>query len=169
MVGPKIHFRQIGCDHSSWTTLEPFETTYYTWEEPLKGEFLHVKTSKAQNDLPDALPLHGVFKNEGYQTLAYGKIFHVKNDFIEHWSSIDMNYKQNDYQNPDALYRHETSERGEYGKKGVAFAAADVPDDAYSDGKITKKAIKKFPLPCACCGVAASALCAGTHGGEGIC
>ena len=114
-----------------------------TGVRPGLNRFTSFKT-KAQNDLPDALPLHGVFKNEGYQTLAYGKIFHVKNDFIEHWSSIDMNYKQNDYQNPDALYRHETSERGEYGKKGVAFAAADVPDDAYSDGKITKKAIKKL-------------------------
>ncbi|MDC3132831.1 sulfatase [Flavobacteriaceae bacterium] len=114
-----------------------------TGVRPGLTRFTNFKTN-AQNDLPDALPLHGAFKNEGYQTLAYGKIFHVKNDFAEHWSSLDKNYTQNDYKDPLAIERFNNAERGEYGKKGVAFEAADVPDDAYSDGKITKKAIRKL-------------------------
>ena len=98
-------------------------------------------STRASEDVPNAISLNQIFKENGYETISYGKIYHHSDDFKQHWSEIDEGQVQSDYQNPVSIQRKEKSAKGEYGNKGVAFEYADVDDYAYNDGKITKKAI----------------------------
>ena len=41
--------------------------------------------SRADEDLPDAVDLAKIFKNNGYKTFSIGKIYHHGEDNIENW------------------------------------------------------------------------------------
>ena len=103
-------------------------------------------STRASVDVPNAIPLNQIFKENGYQTISYGKIYHHNDDFRQYWSEVDEGQIQSDYQDPASIKRRDDSPRGEYGKKGVAFEYPDVDDYAYNDGKITKKAIDKMKM-----------------------
>jgi iduronate 2-sulfatase len=103
-------------------------------------------STRASVDVPNAIPLNQIFKENGYQTISYGKIYHHNDDFRQYWSEVDEGQIQSDYQDPESIKRRDDSPRGEYGKKGVAFEYPDVDDYAYNDGKITKKAIDKMKM-----------------------
>jgi arylsulfatase A-like enzyme len=107
---------------------------------PSQARFTGYST-RASEDVPTAISLNQIFKENGYETISYGKIYHHSDDFKQHWSEIDEGQIQSDYQNPVSIQRKKNALKGEYGNKGVAFEYADVNDDAYTDGKITKKAI----------------------------
>ena len=97
--------------------------------------------SKASEDVPDAIPLNQIFKENGYETISYGKIYHHTDDFSEHWSEMDGGANQADYQDPVSIIRKKNGPKGTFGNKGVAFEYPDVDDYAYNDGKITLNAI----------------------------
>ena len=101
-------------------------------------------STRASVDTPDAIPLNQIFKENGYETISYGKIYHHKDDFQEYWTEKDGGQIQSDFQDPISLARIENAERGEYGKKQPTFEYPDVDDYAYNDGKITKRAINKL-------------------------
>ena len=101
-------------------------------------------STRASVDTPDAIPLNQIFKENGYETISYGKIYHHKDDFQEYWTEKDGGQIQSDFQDPISIARIENAERGEYGKKQPTFEYPDVDDYAYNDGKITKKAINKL-------------------------
>ena len=101
-------------------------------------------STRASEDFPEAIPLHKIFKENGYETISYGKVFHHLDDFKEYWSEVDSGAQQSDFQDPVSIERQNNAERGEYGKKQVAFEYPDVPNDAYNDGKITRNAILKL-------------------------
>jgi len=101
-------------------------------------------STRASVDTPDAIPLNRIFKENGYETISYGKIYHHKDDFQEYWTEKDGGQIQSDFQDPISIARIENAERGEYGKKQPTFEYPDVDDYAYNDGKITKKAINKL-------------------------
>lgn len=101
-------------------------------------------SSRASVDAPNAIPLNQIFKENGYETISYGKIYHHSDDFKEHWTEKDKGQIQSDFQDPEAIARIESAERGEYGKKQPTFEYPDVDDYAYNDGKITKNAIEKM-------------------------
>tara|TARA_B110000003_G_scaffold91431_1_gene93644 strand:+ start:13563 stop:15047 length:1485 start_codon:yes stop_codon:yes gene_type:complete len=101
-------------------------------------------TTRASVDTPEAISLNRIFKENGYESISYGKIYHYTDDNKEYWSEIDNGAKQNDYQDPISKERKRNGEMGSHGKKGPAFEYPDVDDYAYSDGKITKKAIEKL-------------------------
>ena len=103
-------------------------------------------STRASVDVPNTIPLNQIFKENGYQTISYGKIYHHNDDFRQYWSEVDEGQIQSDYQDPESIKRRDDSPRGEYGKKGVAFEYPDVDDYAYNDGKITKKAIDKMKM-----------------------
>lgn len=100
--------------------------------------------SKASIDAPNAIPLNKIFKDNGYTTISYGKIYHHNDDNEEYWSEIDEGAIFMDYQDPVSKKRRENSEAGEFGKKGPAFEHPDVDDYTYSDGKMSKKAIERL-------------------------
>lgn len=101
-------------------------------------------STRASVDTPNAIPLNRIFKENGYETISYGKIYHHKDDFQEYWTEKDGGQIQSDFQDPISIARIENAERGEYGKKQPTFEYPDVDDYAYNDGKITKKAINKL-------------------------
>ena len=101
-------------------------------------------STRASVDTPDAIPLNQIFKENGYETISYGKIYHHKDDFQEYWTEKDWGQIQSDFQDPISIARIENAERGEYGKKQPTFEYPDVDDYAYNDGKITKRAINKL-------------------------
>ena len=101
-------------------------------------------STRASVDTPNAIPLNRIFKENGYETISYGKIYHHKDDFQEYWTEKDGGQIQSDFQDPISIARIENAERGEYGKKQPTFEYPDVDDYAYNDGKITRRAINKL-------------------------
>ncbi|MBV6644101.1 MAG: sulfatase [Cyclobacteriaceae bacterium] len=115
---------------------------------PTRSRFLGYD-SRAENDAPGVVSLPAHFKNNGYYTASLGKVFHFPDDLAQSsWSEkpwraqIFRNnrvIKGRDYQlkpNQDLQDRP--------GKRGSSYENADVPDSAYFDGKMTKRAIAKL-------------------------
>ncbi len=75
------------------------------------------------------------FKEKGYTTVSVGKVYHHGNDDKESWS-IHYLKEPNSYLLPENIAITEA------GKKGPAFECADVPDEAYKDGRAANLAIK---------------------------
>jgi arylsulfatase A-like enzyme len=100
----------------------------------------------ASKDLPGAIPLHRVFKENGYETISIGKIIHHPEDFGSDWDYIDAKFDHFMYNNPQSiaiakeLKQKNGKKAGELARQGPAYEWADVPDDAYSDGQTTNKA-----------------------------
>ena len=46
-------------------------------------------STRASVDAPSAIPLNQIFKENGYETISYGKIYHHKDDFQEYWTEKD--------------------------------------------------------------------------------
>ncbi|MGV3532099.1 MAG: sulfatase-like hydrolase/transferase [Chthoniobacteraceae bacterium] len=99
------------------------------------------------------LPQH--FKENGFQSHGIGKIFHVghgNHEDAASWSVPHFQVKSIDYAKPQAggeLTREEAyfSNSGKDVSKlprGAAYESADVPDDAYADGKIANEAITRL-------------------------
>ena len=98
--------------------------------------------------LPNHVSLPKCFKQNGYETISIGKVYHHRNDDLNAWSIIPfpakksgMNYiteegrrliKENQKTNPKANLR------------GAPTEMADVPDNAYIDGKLTDYAIEEM-------------------------
>ena len=101
-------------------------------------------STRAHEDTPKAISLNQIFKDNGYETISYGKIYHHSDDFKEHWSEKDKGQIQGDFQDPKSIARIANAERGEYGKKNLTYEYPDVDDYSYNDGKITKNAINKL-------------------------
>lgn len=82
---------------------------------------------------PDIVTLPQLFKNSGYHTASMGKIFsgNPREEDPVSWS-VPFILRKDGWRN----YVNHTG-----GGRGPAFEAADVPDDAYPDGKLTNLAI----------------------------
>ena len=101
--------------------------------------------SRVDEDLPKAVTLAKLFKQNGYKTASLGKIYHNTRDNIDEWDIHKSFQNFTGYQNPKSI--KEINDRKERhpsnGKlKGPAFEYANVADDAYNDGKLTDYAIK---------------------------
>lgn len=106
---------------------------YYTW---------------VQEDAPEAITLFEQFKNNGYNTIGYGKIFHQTQDTAEKsWTSgrawiadYDQDPKKNtsfrNYQKPENIALHRAT------GTGPSTENFDGPDDVYFDGMVANKTIK---------------------------
>lgn len=102
----------------------------------------------------NAVTLPQYFKQNGYRTEALGKIFHVGHGNHEDpisWSVPHFQQKSIAYVLPEnkakltreeALFANET----DVAKlpRGAAWESADVPDNAYPDGKIADEAIRRL-------------------------
>ncbi len=101
--------------------------------------------------VPNAMSMPRYFKQRGYATLSFGKVYHHNRDDKNNWSHLEPKdtVKYADEATLDAI-----KQRTEEGKrngvaidqlrvlgKGPAIEVADVDDDAYADGRTAKQAI----------------------------
>jgi iduronate 2-sulfatase len=86
--------------------------------------------------LPDVVTLPQHFKRNGYHTEYYGKVFHARKRDVPSWDAGEMlgitewNLKEN-----KALNAVE-------GQRGPAYEKADVPDEAYPEGRVTREGLR---------------------------
>ena len=107
---------------------------------PTQDRFVNYKASHDVDAL-EAVSLPMWFKNNGYTTISLGKVFHDPHDDVNAWSEKPYQAKSAKGWNK-CYYSQENKDLIKHGKKGLAYDKADLPDDAYIDGKVAKKAIK---------------------------
>jgi arylsulfatase A-like enzyme len=115
-------------------------------------------TSKIYNNntpvrkaMPNVVTLPEHFKNNGYETLSIGKIYHHPSDDRQGWSAEPYRagtFPQGAWKGRGYLTEQAIAQMEKYNKaypkmqgRGPAFEAADVPDNAYPDGCNTDYAI----------------------------
>jgi iduronate 2-sulfatase len=103
----------------------------------------------------NAVTLSQYFMKHGYRAEALGKIFHVGHGNHEDpasWSVPHFQQKSIAYVKPESrgnqgMTREEALFSNQDAKglpRGAAYESADVPDNAYPDGKITDEAIRRL-------------------------
>lgn len=117
---------------------------------PSRRRFLNWH-SRAERDAPTAIPLNTHFKRHGYHAISIGKVFHHLDDHADGWSEEPWRPNMPDryrdcYVLPESLeterrHRTEAPQGPNARHRGPAYEAADVPDEAYSDGKAAERAI----------------------------
>jgi len=102
--------------------------------------------------MPDVLSLPEHFKANGYRTVSVGKVYHHAQDDLQGWSEPPFrstgDWKGRGYLTDEALeaVAQCDAEQAAAGSQrrglGPAYEIADVPDDAYHDGKDALAAIQ---------------------------
>ncbi len=114
---------------------------------PTPDRFLDYKTRVA-DEAPDVITLPQHFKQNGYETFSYGKIFHHRNDRSESWTDTPWHPQMDtpgggswrDYQVP----AHIEMDNDDSPLRGPAYEYASVTDTTYFDGKIAERALRKL-------------------------
>jgi arylsulfatase A-like enzyme len=114
-----------------------------TGMRPKPDRFLNYSTY-ADKDAPEAISLPQHFKENGYRTFSYGKVFHHQEDKADSWTEKPWHPADDrapgaswrDYQLPENVALDSDGDE----KRGPAYEKAMVPDSAYFDGKIALKA-----------------------------
>ena len=108
----------------------------FTGLRPTRDRFVNYLTW-AERDAPDAVPLHTRLRQHGYRTRSLGKVLHHRDDHLAGWDERPWRPRAGHYRLPENVA---LAARG--GKlRGPSTEAADVPDDAYADGQIARRAI----------------------------
>jgi arylsulfatase A-like enzyme len=99
-------------------------------------------------EMPGAITINTFYKENGYETVSLGKVFHNRKDnkdgwTIKPWAAGDNDPKKKitgwrDYITPENQELCKTNEK----KAALPYEIADVEDDAYYDGKVAQKAIE---------------------------
>lgn len=104
---------------------------------PTKTRFVDYR-AKAQEDVPNAKTLPGIFKDAGYTSISNGKIFHYNKDVQE------ASWSQNPWM-PEGGHRvsydPETTKVIMKSGNGRVYEAPEVDNSAYPDYKIAQKTI----------------------------
>ncbi|MHC4742749.1 MAG: sulfatase, partial [Planctomycetota bacterium] len=110
-----------------------------TGTRPTRNRFLGYATW-AEKDYPGATVLPKHFKSNGYHTISNGKIFHHRTDCKDGWSEPAWHPRGDGNWRNYVTTESKRIARGNSGG-GPAYESADVPDNAYFDGKIADKGI----------------------------
>lgn len=112
--------------------------------------------------IPNAVTMPELFKQSGYHTESMGKVFHVghgSDDDTASWSVPSHKDKVIEYLSPESTGGKPTREEALFYEipvegnvwdfaatlaRGAAWESPDVPDDAYADGRIAKRAAKRL-------------------------
>ena len=102
--------------------------------------------------MPEVISLPEHFKANGYETVSIGKVYHHPKDDLQAWSQEPFqstgDWRGRGYLTDEALEAVKKNEeilrQRNDPRKGVgpAFEAANVPDDAYQDGKDADAAVE---------------------------
>ena len=141
----RAYCQQAVCAPSRASVLSgcrPDTTTIYDLRTPLRTA------------MPDVLSLPQHFRNQGYETVSIGKVYHHAKDDLQGWSQEPFqstgDWKGRGYLTDEAMEAIARCDREQEAKGssrrglGPAFEAADVPDDGYHDGKDALAAIAKL-------------------------
>jgi arylsulfatase A-like enzyme len=105
------------------------------------------KTSSLKENF---VSLPSYFRNHGYHAISNGKVLHHMHDRKEDWSeppwrSVEIYHGKKDWANYNAYGVWQNRDSGKNIKsksqRGPYCEAADVPDNAYQDGKVADKTI----------------------------
>jgi len=101
-----------------------------------------------QDEVPHQITLPAYFKQNGYETISIGKIFHHRlRDSASAWSKGPFWVKGPEYVTEEGLRLVEENHKltpGWEGDVGAPCEIADVPDHAYKDGKFTDYAVQEL-------------------------
>ncbi|MDA3799581.1 MAG: sulfatase [Kiritimatiellae bacterium] len=138
----RAYCQQAICSPSRCSVLSgcrPDTTTIYDLQTPLRQA------------MPDVLSLPEHFKNNGYETVSIGKVYHHPKDDLQGWSKEPFqskgDWKGRGYLTDEAFEdmiqcKKELEAKGDMRDGlGPAFESADVADEAYHDGKDATAAI----------------------------
>jgi iduronate 2-sulfatase len=116
--------------------------------------------SRLRRILPDAVTLPQYFSKHGYRTESLGKIFHIGHGNpgdpgafdVPHFSDKVVEYVLPESTDGGKLTREEgyftnqgnRDEHGNLRPRGAAWEVADVPDEAYADGRVALETIKRL-------------------------
>jgi len=115
---------------------------------------IHGNNTPVRKAMPNVVTLPEHFKNNGYETLSIGKIYHHPSDDRQGWSAEPYRagtFPEGEWKGRGYLTRESITQMEQYNKafpkmlgRGPAFEAADVSDSAYPDGCNTDYAIKQL-------------------------
>lgn len=110
---------------------------------PGRHRFLSYSTLLDQ-DAPGIVSLPRHFRQHGYKTISYGKVYHHAQDdsaaWHESWRPEATNHSGwRDYHSEENLALHHSSD-----SRGLPYENIAVPDEAYFDGKIAAKGIAQL-------------------------
>lgn len=115
--------------------------------------------NRLRGALPDAVTMPQYFSKHGYRTESLGKVFHVGHGNPGDPQSFDVPHfkdKVVEYVLPESTDGGQvTREEALFGNlpfmvdgkmrpKGAAWEAADVPDEAYADGRVAAEAVRRL-------------------------
>lgn len=111
--------------------------------------FVHY-SAYASKDCPQAIPVSQWFTSHGYHTVSDGKVFHHISDHADSWSEPPYRNHPDGYDvywaeyNRWELWMNDASARSinPKTKRGPFCESADVPDNAYDDGKLAERAVQ---------------------------
>ena len=106
-----------------------------TGARPTRKRFINAYTKK-DVDFPEATSLPMLLKQNGYQTISNGKIYHSGNDDAKAWNEIYKAPAKWNYALPESQDIRKST------KRGLPFEMAEVHDSVYRDGKLALKVIK---------------------------
>lgn len=120
----------------------PSRTSLLTGLRPDSTRIYNLTTHFREN-IPDVVTLPQFFKNNGYHTEWWGKIFHAALLDSISWTTQGQRFEPAN--NWRAYMMDESNRIANMNKGGgPAFENADVPDNAYPDGKIADHAIQSL-------------------------
>ncbi|MBO9998579.1 MAG: sulfatase [Cyanobacteria bacterium SID2] len=98
--------------------------------------------ARKDKDFPEGISLPGIFKQHGYRTISYGKVYHTLDDDRDSWIEGPWRpwgmWGQNAYVKPENQAIAATRE----GAYGPPVEMADVADNVYADGKIAERTVE---------------------------
>ena len=109
---------------------------------PTRYRFLTYSTW-AQRDAPGVVTLPEHFRRHGYITISLGKVFHHQQDSPQSWSEPAWRPRPEHGGRDYMLPRNIAIAKRRRGI-GPAYECADVPDEAYRDGKIARRAMEEL-------------------------
>ena len=128
--------RQFNRAYVQQAVCGPSRTSMLTGRLPDHTQVWHNRNRFRETN-PDLVTLPQLFKQSGYRTLGFGKIFSGNKRELDpqSWSEPEL-LRQPDWKN------YVLPQNRGLKKKQSAFERADVGDDAYADGKLTSLAIR---------------------------
>jgi iduronate 2-sulfatase len=109
---------------------------------PARNRFVNY-LAWAEKDARGLTTMNTQFKQNGYDTVSLGKVFHHPTDNAEGWSEPAWRPQGVPwYRRPENVELHEQRQRQAARTRGPAFESADVPDDAYADGVLANRALE---------------------------
>ncbi|MBA4150113.1 MAG: sulfatase [Verrucomicrobia bacterium] len=135
----------------------PSRNTLMTGARPTTLGIYNLGTNFRQS-VPDAVTLTQYFMRHGWRAEGIGKIFHVghgNHEDAASWSVPHLHEKVVDYALPQSTDKDQITREEAYFSntrldeikhlpRGAAYEIADVPDNAYADGRIADEAILRL-------------------------